>query len=283
MREEFAYFWPYENMKLLKQEEIRPFNVQLVGRSFCDGSYSIFRPNSPIWIIEYIHSGKGYLDEDGRKFTAEKGDIYILHKNTTHTYSSDSLDPWIKTFICVYGDVADGLFKNYGLDTVNLIKGFNSDKLFNDLYDEIKSAGTKTEIEDCCLMHCGKIMQKISRFIPRSKINLSIAYKLKNYIDNIADFSAENSSFRAIVEKMNYTESHLIREFRSEFGTTPYRYMTSVKIRLAHNMLEQSSMNIGEISDRLGFCDARHFAVTYKKETGLSPSEFRKKIKINEN
>ena len=276
MKEEFAYFWPYENMRQLNFDTIRPFNVQLVGRSFSDGSYYIYRPDSPIWIFESITEGKGYLDEDGRKFTAEKGDIYILHKNSTHTYRSDSDDPWIKTFVCFYGDVADKLFESYSLKTVNLVKGIYAGSLFDELYDSVKTATTISEMEDRCLACIVRIMQAISRFIPQSAKNRSPASLLKSAIDNIADYSIDGSLFREIIRRTGYTESYIIREFKSEYGITPYRYLSETKIRVASNMLKSSSVSIQEISEKLGFCDSQHFSSVFKKSKGYSPLRYRR-------
>ncbi|MBO4770427.1 MAG: helix-turn-helix domain-containing protein [Clostridia bacterium] len=276
MKESFAYFSPYENMKLLNLDTIRPFNVQLVGRSYCDGSYYIYRPDSPIWILEYITKGKGYLEEDGKKFTAEKGDIYILHKNSTHIYRSDADDPWIKTFVCIYGEVADKLFESYNLKMVNLVKAIYAEDLFSELYSSVESAETVSEMEDRCLMCLVKIMQRISRFIPVSAKNKTPARMLKNAIDNIADFSLDGSSFREIIRRTGYTESYIIREFKSEYGITPYRYLTESKIRVASNMLKSSVVSVQEISEKLGFCDSQHFSCVFKKTTGYSPLHYRR-------
>ena len=276
MKEEFAYFWPYENMRLLNPDMIRPFNVQLVGRSFCDGSYYIYRPDSPIWIMEYIREGKGYLDEDGKKFVAEAGDVFILHKNCTHIYSSDAENPWIKTFVCFYGDVADRLFEGYNLKTVNLVKNIDVCDLFDALYDAVKTAETISEMEDRCLMYLVRIMQKISRFIPASAKSKGPAFMLKRAIDNIADFSLDGASFREIIRRTGYAESYIIRQFKAEFGITPYRYLTGSKVRVASNMLKSTNLSVQEISDRLGFCDSRHFACVYKKATGYSPLLYRR-------
>jgi transcriptional regulator GlxA family with amidase domain len=43
----------------------------------------------------------------------------------------------------------------------------------------------------------------------------------------------------------------------------------------AIDLLQNSSLPIGEIAVSIGFCDIAHFSKTFKQKTGLSPSAFR--------
>lgn len=46
----------------------------------------------------------------------------------------------------------------------------------------------------------------------------------------------------------------------------------------AQRMLLYSSLNVNQVSSRLGFDDASYFVKYFKKYTGISPSEFRKSV-----
>jgi AraC family transcriptional regulator len=47
------------------------------------------------------------------------------------------------------------------------------------------------------------------------------------------------------------------------------------RIERAKNMLHRSDMSVLEIGIRLGYQDAKHFRVMFRREVGVSPSEFR--------
>lgn len=66
------------------------------------------------------------------------------------------------------------------------------------------------------------------------------------------------------------------RLFQSVVGKTPFRYMMDKKIMIAKNMLLSTDKPCGEIGELLGFSSESHFSYTFRHETGMTPSEFRK-------
>lgn len=69
--------------------------------------------------------------------------------------------------------------------------------------------------------------------------------------------------------------NHLNTIFKAATGTTIMRYIEEFKLEKAREWLEQTGDSVQEIAFRLGFYDAYHFSRTFKKETGLSPSQYR--------
>ena len=50
-----------------------PMSIELFGISYCDGSYHIRRPNSPVTVIEYVEEGCGTVIENGRSYAGAGG------------------------------------------------------------------------------------------------------------------------------------------------------------------------------------------------------------------
>lgn len=63
---------------------------------------------------------------------------------------------------------------------------------------------------------------------------------------------------------------------KRKYGKTPYQYYLSVKIGLAKKMLASGNTSVEDIAERLCFTDRTHFSKLFKRETGLSPAEYRK-------
>lgn len=66
-----------------------------------------------------------------------------------------------------------------------------------------------------------------------------------------------------------------IRLFKQHIGTTPYQYLTSLRIEKAAFMLETSYASIDDIAGLAGFKDRFHFSRVFKKRTGSSPAAYR--------
>jgi len=70
--------------------------------------------------------------------------------------------------------------------------------------------------------------------------------------------------------------SALTALFKQATGLPPHAYLIKCRILHSQKMLKNKTMNIVDIAVKLGFCSSQHFAMCFKKETGLTPTEFRK-------
>ncbi|MHC9000269.1 helix-turn-helix domain-containing protein [Enterococcus bulliens] len=53
------------------------------------------------------------------------------------------------------------------------------------------------------------------------------------------------------------------------------QYLNQVRIKKAQELLLNSTQNINEISDTIGYNNTTYFSKMFKKLTGLAPKEFR--------
>jgi two-component system response regulator YesN len=56
---------------------------------------------------------------------------------------------------------------------------------------------------------------------------------------------------------------------------TVHQYVRERNLTTAKQLLLSSEYSVGEISDRLGYCDDNYFSAVFKKHFGLSPMQFR--------
>ena len=67
------------------------------------------------------------------------------------------------------------------------------------------------------------------------------------------------------------------RRFKKATANTPVEYLQRVKIEAAKKSLESGRENINEVMYAVGYSDSKAFRTTFKKITGLSPLDYRKK------
>jgi AraC-like DNA-binding protein len=65
------------------------------------------------------------------------------------------------------------------------------------------------------------------------------------------------------------------RSFRQEIGLSPIVYLRNQRIDQAKRRLAESIDSIKEIAEQVGYSDQFYFSRDFKKNTGVSPSEFR--------
>lgn len=66
--------------------------------------------------------------------------------------------------------------------------------------------------------------------------------------------------------------------FKQRTGVGFKDYLTQLRLDRAMNLLRDSELKIGDISERVGYPDVRHFSQIFRKKTGLTPSEYRQSV-----
>ena len=80
---------------------------------------------------------------------------------------------------------------------------------------------------------------------------------------------------------MGMSQSVLYRKVKALTGTSPIKLITRFRIQKAKLLLEKQH-NISEVSYQVGFSDPDYFSKIFKKLEGTSPSEFKKRIDIQQ-
>lgn len=85
----------------------------------------------------------------------------------------------------------------------------------------------------------------------------------------------EKLSLADICSKIGYSENWLSRKFRKETGMTISNYITQQKVERAKEMLASGNRHIQDIVEHLGFQSHSYFSDLFKRQTGVSPCEYR--------
>lgn len=86
---------------------------------------------------------------------------------------------------------------------------------------------------------------------------------------------AEELNISRIAQDLEVSPSYLTAKYREETGTTPHRYLMTVRLRHAVNALLSSSESVQEISYCVGFPDAGYFTRLLKQVYGCTPTQYR--------
>jgi AraC-like DNA-binding protein len=77
-----------------------------------------------------------------------------------------------------------------------------------------------------------------------------------------------------------YHPIHFTKLFKEEMGRTPKHYLISERMKRAKQMLLEGQ-TLGDIAEQLKYTSIHYFSHQFKKETGLTPSEFRQQGNSN--
>jgi len=82
----------------------------------------------------------------------------------------------------------------------------------------------------------------------------------------------------ALAQQFAISNRNFIRRFKKATHNTPFEYIQRVKVEAAKKRFESSTLNITQVMYDVGYNDEKAFRKVFKKYTGLSPLDYRKKF-----
>lgn len=89
------------------------------------------------------------------------------------------------------------------------------------------------------------------------------------------NFSRQDLSLHLVAEYVNLSPNHFSTVFSQERGENFIEYLTRVRIDRAKHLLLTTSRKCADISNEAGFGDPHYFSFIFKKNSGVSPTQFR--------
>lgn len=102
---------------------------------------------------------------------------------------------------------------------------------------------------------------------------------LEKVIKFIKNNLAEDLSIKNITEKTYMSKSSLYLLFKRNFNMTIGEYINIERIKKAVSLLMETDLDMEFISTKVGFSSQSYFSKTFKRLKGLSPKQFKKKLK----
>jgi AraC family transcriptional regulator len=102
------------------------------------------------------------------------------------------------------------------------------------------------------------------------------AWQERTVVAYIEDHLAEPISLATLAQLARLSPYHFSRAFKQSFGRPPHGYHTSRRIERAKALLAKPAQSVTEIAFTMGFSEASSFTAAFRRETGLTPSSYRR-------
>ncbi|ORC34313.1 DNA-binding response regulator [Marispirochaeta aestuarii] len=100
-----------------------------------------------------------------------------------------------------------------------------------------------------------------------------IIRKAKNYIAE--NYMSQDMSLNTVASFVYVSPNHFSTIFSQEAGETFIEYLTNTRIENAKRLLSCSAMKCSDIAYEVGYSDPHYFSFIFKKNTGISPRDYR--------
>jgi two-component system response regulator YesN len=157
---------------------------------------------------------------------------------------------------------------------------FNESELFENIknpFSYLSSFKTLDNLEKWLVHVCEKInilMEKRQDSINRKKVEDAKKYMLDNY-------NQEDINLNSICSYLAVSTSKFSQILKKYSGQTFIEYLTRIRIDKSMELLKSTDNKIYEIAFKAGFNDPHYFSFIFRRINGITPNQYREKIKKN--
>lgn len=263
--------------------------------------------------ISYVYNGKGIHILDNKKFEVSQGDLFIINTETPHSFFplDEHNSGMLKVYNCMF---QTEFIKNLDIE-IPLLREITHMFLYKSLYEEESefdadlklSASQQADIsllfEKMYIEYSTKQEGYISilkLLLPELLIKIYRAYKTHHELNSC---SCKSFKHQIILDSIDYlkhnfskklkvddlcsqaflSKSYFSTLFKSVTGTNVVDYLQKIRIEKACELLLEDNHKVTEIMEMVGYNDYRFFNKSFKKITGVTANEYKKKHSGQEN
>ena len=216
--------------------------------------------------ILYIRPGRFYNFSDETTLISINFDMTRAHAKNKHPLAPDSpafFDPDRIYENDPPAELSEVLIIHNGFDFEQLFHKCISHMDFPNPYSDAYTSSIIKEILSSILMERSKLINSYNELMEKIMIFLHTNYH--------KDLKNEDIS-----KRFGYHPFYLNRIFKENTGITLHQMLLRVRLQNAKDLLRQTTLTIDEIHKETGFNNRTQFCTFFRKQTGLSPSEYRK-------
>jgi AraC-like DNA-binding protein len=108
--------------------------------------------------------------------------------------------------------------------------------------------------------------------MPLSKQDMEYIRQAKTILDENFD---KHITIPQLARQAGINEAKLKEGFRELYGQPIHSYIQQLRIEKAKQLLLTTTMPVTDITYHIGYSHVAHFTTLFKKEVGVTPTEFR--------
>ncbi len=234
--------------------------------------------------IIYITRGSGTFEsKESGKIKVQAGSIILLFPGVWHKYSPDSTTGWDEHWVGFKGPYADRLMLGcFDPSKPILPVGFHGPllNLFLNIEEMMESqpGGYRYIIAAQSSEIIARVHALMQGRTGRSKASDDL---IQEACCHLIDHAADTVDFNQLARKLGVGYSTFRRIFKEQTGLPPSQYHLQVRLLKAQQLLQTTSLQVGEIAEQLGFESLFYFSRIFKKKHGVTPTEFRNRTETN--
>lgn len=225
--------------------------------------------------FEIIISGQIDHIYNGITYTASAGDAYLMYYNDFHSV-------YAKTDVLLYSiHFSNHLLAPDLTDWLEFNKfrcRFSSEetaRIVQKLKEMTKEAETSPMFSELIIRNLlTDIIIQLIRKSPNEKMHATVPL-IRQVVAYINSNFRQDISLDSLSAELSYSSSYIGHLFKAETGLSFNKYLNTLRLKYACNLLTVSDLTIKEIAFSSGYNSVEYFLYIFKKQLGMAPSQYR--------
>ena len=234
------------------------------------------------YVIGFIEAGTRCLSCKNKEYTVSQGNILLFNPNDNHscvqcdggTLDYRGLNIPKETMLSLAEEIT-GQSVLLGFSE-NVIKNDELNLYLHSLHQIIMNGGGEFEKEEMLLLLISLLIEQYGQ--PFENCIPECGKEIENACIFMSEHFAEHITLENLCKCSGLSKSTLLRAFTKSKGVTPYRYLQTIRIGKAKELLEKGVSPI-DAAIQTGFSDQSHFSNFFNMFIGLSPAAYRRIFK----
>lgn len=234
------------------------------------------------WQLLYVASGKAHFYIKGQEIIVTAGNMVLYQPKQEMHYKYFGKDKPEVYWVHFTGGQARSILKRHEVPLENNVFYAGNSPTYAFLFKEMI-----TELQTCRVGYeslLSMYLEQIFVLIQRSRLDKTpvVSSHLQEEMGIARRYFQEHYNEDINIEEYalsrNMSVSYFLKKFKEVTTKSPMQYILAIRINNAVSLLESTDYNVTEISTIIGYDNPLYFSRIFKKQKGVSPSDYRKQL-----
>ncbi len=221
--------------------------------------------------------GEARAFADTKEYTLHPGDVFLTFPNQVHRYESYTKEGYY--LFIVNPDILSELSRVFdgGVPTSAVLPGAANDPEIVELADKLYHIREDMPFYET--LRRGYLLTLFSKLLPQftlTSANTGDTHTLKDIVTYCTKNYTKDLSLAELERELHISRYYISHLFSDKLKIGFNSYINSLRISYACRYLRHSDKSVTEISDLVGFGTLRTFNRAFLRQTGKTPSEYRR-------